>query len=123
MFAGPLIALMGLRYFHLVAAGITALFVMIICFYTGMSAGWMSSIGGSIAVVLVAINLGLIAGCIVKRYIWLMVGMLGLVAGFFAGATIFSIIYACVGWSAIWGFWVIAITLAAIGTWASCTMG
>lgn len=114
---------MGLRYFHLVAAGITALFVMIICFYTGMSAGWMSSIGGSIAVVLVAINLGLIAGCIVKRYIWLMVGMLGLVAGFFAGATIFSIIYACVGWSAIWGFWVIAITLAAIGTWASCTMG
>jgi len=74
-------------------------------------------------VVLVAINLGLIAGCIVKRYIWLMVGMLGLVAGFFAGATIFSIIYACVGWSAIWGFWVIAITLAAIGTWASCTMG
>lgn len=96
---------------------------MIVCLYISMSAGWMVSTGGAIGVVVVSVNLGIIAGCIVKRYIWLMVGMLGLVAGFFAGATIFAVIYGTTGWSALWGFWVIAISLAVIGTWAACTMG
>ena len=120
---GPFIALFGLKYFHVVTAGITALFIMIVCLYISMSAGWMATTGGTIGVVVVSVNLGIIAGCIVKRYIWLMVGMLGLVGGFFAGSAIFAILYGTTGWREMWGFWLIAISLALIGMWAACTLG
>ena len=120
---GPIIALFGLRFFPLLTSGITGLFIMIITIYVAMAAGWMASTGGCIAVIVVAVNLGIVAGCIVKRYIWLLVGMIGLVAGFFAGSMIYAIIYGTTGWDKIWSYWLIAISLAVIGTWASCTMG
>ena len=123
LIVGPLVALFGLQFFPLVTAGVTALFVMIVVIYVSMAAGWMASTGATVAICVVAVNLGILGGCVVKRYIWLMVGMLGLVGGFFAGGLIYAIIYGCTGWKEVWGFWLISCSLAVIGSWASCTSG
>jgi len=120
---GPLIALFGLKFFPIVTAGVTALFVMIMVIYFCMAAGWMAGTGACVAVFIVALNLGIIAGCIIKRYFWLMVGMLGFVGGFFAGGLVYAVIYGCTGWKELWGYWLIGATFAVLGTWASCTMG
>ena len=121
--AGPLIGLFGLGYFPYVTAGVIAIFVIAICSYIGMAAGWMTSTGGCIAVILVSLNIGIIAGCLIRRNIWLMVSLLGGVAGFFLGAIVFALIVACSGWNAIWGYWVIAVGLAALGVLATCKFG
>ena len=83
LIVGPLVALFGLQFFPVVTAGVTALFVIVIVIYLSMAAGWMASTGATVAICVVAVNLGVIGGCVVKRYFWLMVGMLGLVGGFF----------------------------------------
>jgi hypothetical protein len=121
--AGPLIGLFGMAFFPYVTAGVIAIFVIGICCYIGMAAGWMNSTGGCIAVICVALNLGIIAGCVIRRNIWLMVSLLGGVAGYFFGAFVFALIYGITGWTAVWGYWVIACSLAALGVLATCYFG
>ncbi len=52
-----------------------------------------------------------------------MVGLLGLIGGFFSGALVFALIAGMSGWTAVWGYWVISVLLAVVGCVAACYMG
>ncbi len=85
--------------------------------------GWMANSTGTIIVLVVAVILGVVAGILIRRNIWIMVSLLGLVGGFFFGSLVFAIIFSFTGWSAVWGFWVISCAMAAIGCVLSCYLG
>merc|ERR1719510_267812 len=88
-----------------------------------MAFGWMTSTVGTVVTFIVALILGILAGCIVRRNVWIMVGLLGLVAGWFSGTFVNAFIVAVSGWEASWGFWVISILMAVIGCVLACYLG
>lgn len=121
--AGPLIALFGTAWFPYVVASLVAIFSIGIVTGVSLSMGWMTTTTGTIVVLCVALLVGILAGCLVRRNIWLMIGLVGLIAGFFSGALVFALISSLSGWEAIWGYWVVSCVMAAIGCVASCYLG
>jgi len=121
--AGPIIALFGLQWFPYVTSSLVAIFVMGITVSLCLAFGWMANTTGTVVVLVVAVILGVVAGILIRRNIWIMVSLLGLVGGFFAGSLVFAIIYSFSGWSTVWGFWVISCVMAAIGCVISCYLG
>ena len=79
--------------------------------------------GGLIAVLVVGAILGTLLGIFIKRKIWIMVALLGMVAGFFSGTLIFALIASASGWTAAWGWWVISIIMAIVGTLLAYGLG
>lgn len=120
---GPFVGLMGTAMFPVIAASLVAIFIIGIFTSFCLSMGWMATTGGTVGVLIGALVLGVLAGMLVRRQIWVMVGLLGLVAGFFSGALIYALIYGASGWDAVWGYWVIAIATASIGCLAACFLG
>ena len=94
---GPLIAFFGSKLFPYITSTLVGFFVVTVLCSISLSAGWMVSMGGSIATICVAVVLGVIAGCIVVRYTWLMISLLGMVAGFFGGSFLFALISGMTG--------------------------
>ena len=104
-------------------ATLVAVFVMGAIIAACLALGWMATSTGTIVTLIVAPIVGIIAGIIIRRNVWLMIGLLGLVAGFFSGALVFALISTSSGWNAVWGYWVISIIMAALGCWAACYFG
>jgi hypothetical protein len=121
--SGPLIALFGASWFPYIVASLVAIFLIGIVCGISLACGWMVSTGGTIATCSVALVLGIVAGCIVRRNIKLMLGLLGMIAGFFSGSLLFALISSMSGWNAVWGFWVISCILAIIGCIAAVYFG
>ena len=120
---GPLLAFFGLQWFPYVTASLVAVFVITVISGLGLAFGWMNSTGGLIAVLAVALILGILAGCLIRRKIWCMIALLGLIGGFFSGALIFALIASASGWDAAWGWWVISILMAIIGALVAYWLG
>lgn len=104
-------------------ATLVAVFVMGAIIAMCLALGWMATSTGTIVTLIVAPIVGIIAGIIIRRNVWLMIGLLGLVAGFFSGALVFALISTASGWNAVWGYWVISIIMAGLGCWAACHFG
>lgn len=121
--AGPLIALFGLKWFPYVTAAIAALFTMAIVTSFSLALGWMSSTVGIVIVSIVALILGVLVGVLIRRNIFVMIGLLGTAAGFFCGSLLFALIAGLTDWSAVWGFWTISAAVAAIGCLLACYLG
>jgi len=120
---GFILMFFGLQWFPYVTASLIAVFVMGFSYQLGMSLGWTVSTGGLIGVLIAGIILGVAAGCLVRRNVWAMIGLLGLVSGFFGGALIFALISAASGWNAVWGMWTISVAFALIGMFVACMFG
>lgn len=123
MVAGPIIALFGLQWFPYVTASLVAIFVIGITTSLSLAFGWMLTTTGTIITLVVALILGVIAGMVIRRNIWIMIGLLGMVAGFFSGSLVYALIFSLSGWSSVWGFWLISVVTAAVGCVASCYLG
>ena len=121
--AGPLIALFGTAYFPYVVASLVAIFTIGLVLGMSLAFGWMLTTGGTWACISVALVLGIVAGCVVRRNIWIMIGLVGLIAGFFSGALVYAMIYGISGWKAVWGYWLISIVMAGLGCVAACYLG
>lgn len=121
--AGPLIALFGTAWFPYITASLVAIFTISLCILGGEALDWTATTGGSIGVLCAAIVLGIIAGMIVRRNIWLMVGLLGAIAGFFSGNFLFAFIAGLSSWEAVWGYWLIVSVCALAGCLIACKKG
>ena len=121
--AGPIIALFGTLYFPYICASLIAIFVIGIVTSFCLSLGWMATTGGTVGVLIAALVLGVVSGMLVRRHIWIMVGLLGLVAGFFCGSLVYAFIFGLSGWDAVWGFWVVSVGTATLGCVAACMLG
>ena len=120
---GPLIALYGAKWFPYVTAGLIAVFTIGIILSISLAAGWMATTGGTVACFIVALVAGVIAGMLIRRHIWLMVALLGLIGGFFSGSLVFAFIGGLTGWADVWFYWTIAVAMAALGLMAACYLG
>ena len=114
---GPLIAFFGAKWFPYITATLSALFVTSFIYLVCDSAGWLESTGAQIGTLCGALVAGIIVGCVVRRNFKFMLGLLGLVAGFFGGSLVFALISGMTGgeWNAVWGYWVISVACAVIG--------
>ena len=121
--AGPIIALFGSMMFPYIVASLVALFIVGLICGLALAFGWMSSTGGSIAVLCVALIFGILAGCLVRRKPKILLGLLGLIAGFFSGSLVFALISGMSGWNAVWGYYVISVILAIVGCILSIKIG
>ena len=120
---GPILALFGAAWFPYVTASLVAVFTIGLLCSLSLAAGWMATTVGTVVTFVVAIIVGVLVGMLVRRHVWIMVGLLGLIGGFFSGALVFALIAGMSGWTAAWGYWVISILLAAVGCVAACYMG
>ena len=123
LIVGPLLALWGVQWFPYVTAILVAFFVFGLCVSIGLAFDWMVSTGGLIAVLVVGAILGTLLGIFIKRKIWIMISLLGMVAGFFSGSLIFALIASASGWTATWGWWTISIIMAIVGTMLAYGLG
>ena len=123
--AGPLIALFGASWFPYIVASLVAIFTIGLVCSVSLTAGWMAGSVGTGVTCGVALLLGVIAGCVVRRNFKLMLGLLGLIFGFFSGSLLFALISGMTGgeWNAIWGFWVLSVVLAIVGCVAAIYLG
>lgn len=102
MLGGPIVLLFGRRFFPWVTAGIVAVCLLFGCFMICSILGFMDTRVGLIASICVSVGVGLLAGFFVMRTVWIAVGLIGLLGGFFLGSIIFGIILAVVKWQALW---------------------
>ena len=120
MIAGPLIALFGTAWFPQITALLVSIFVISASLTGAVSLGWTATTLGAIGVSIGVLILGVLAGVLVRKNIWAMIGLLGLIAGFFFGAFLFTIIASASGWEAEWGYWLVTGVCAMIGTLIAC---
>jgi len=120
---GPLIALFGASWFPYIVASLVAIFTIGVVCGLSLAFGWMATGLGTGLTIGVAFILGILGGCFVRRNIKVMLGLLGMIAGFFSGSLIFALIAASSGWNAVWGFWVISVVMAIIGCVAAVYVG
>ena len=120
---GIIIALYGVKLFPYIGASIVAIFtITVVCSLT-LAFGWMDETWGCVLCIIAAIVLGVVLGMIMRRNIWLLIALCGLVGGFFTGAIIDSAIVVCSGWDAVWFYWFISCLMGAIGCLVSCCFG
>lgn len=127
--AGPLIALFGTAWFPYITAALVAIFTIGFSTFGAMELGWTETVGGSVGVLLGALALGILAGCLVRRSVWLMVGLLGGMAGAYFGGWLCLLIFASAGspfqmyMIAPWLFYLFVIAFGAIGMCIACKKG
>ena len=123
LIVGPLIALFGTAWFPQITACLVSVFVFSTGLTMCMDFGWCATTGGAIGSSIAIVTLALLAGVLVRKNIFAMIGLLGLVAGFYIGAFIFTIIAGASSWEAAWGYWFFACTFAIAGTLMACKFG
>ena len=96
---GALIALRGRRWFPWIAALLAFLCVLdvtvAICLH---SKWWDGTFMGSVSTLLFACVIGIPLAMLVRKYIWICVGLNGIIMGALAGFFIYTIILASTGW-------------------------
>ena len=114
---GPLIAFFGAKWFPYITASLCAIFLMTLTAMLSSQLGWMDTTLGAVLTIIGALAIGIAVGCFVRRCFKVMLGLLGLVAGFFSGSLVFALISGMTGgeWKAVWGFWVVSAVLAIVG--------
>lgn len=116
---GPVVLLFGRKFFPWVTAGVVGLFLLfaslVFCGLVGFmntNAGLAGSIVGSIAI-------GALAGWFVIKTVWIAVGILGVIGGFFLGTMIYGILLVLFKWEALWALIVLCVICAITGGYLS----
>ena len=120
---GFVIALWGVKLFPFIGASMVAIFTISVTCSLTLAFGWMDTTWGCTLCVIAAFTLGIVFGCIIRRNIWLLIALTGLIGGFFSGALIDSAIVASSGWDPVWFYWFISCLMGAIGCFLSCFFG
>ena len=120
---GIIIALYGVKLFPYIGASIVAIFtISVVCSLT-LAFGWMEETWGCVLCIIFAFVLGIAIGMVMRRNIWLLIALTGLVGGFFTGVLIDSTIAVLSGWNTVWFYWIISCLMGAIGCLLSCCFG
>jgi hypothetical protein len=99
---GPFIAFCGKRFYPWVTAFIAGIFVGFGSFTIFSALDWTCSTAGLVICVIVAIVLAVLASKIVFKMVWVGIGMLGIVGGYFLGTMIYTLLLASFKWEALW---------------------
>jgi hypothetical protein len=120
---GPIIAMCGKRWFPYIAATMGGMFVGGFFMLVAGALGWLNSTVWMIVCFIIAAALGVGFGMLLKKVIWLAVGLVGIVGGFYLGSFLYTLILHASGWESYWGYWGIALSFAILGGVLSCKFG
>ena len=120
---GVFVGFFGLSMFPYVAATIASFFSMFFVILLSATFGGMDTPTGSWISLGVMLVVGILTGCLVRRNIWVTLGLLGAVGGFFAGVLLLDVVSAISGWTATWALWVFGIVGVIAGFFAVFKMG
>ena len=120
---GIFIALYGVKLFPYIGASIVAIFTITVVCSLSLAWGWMDETWSMALCITAAFVLGILMGVIMRRNIWLLIAICGLVGGFFGGALIDATIVVSTGWDTVWFYWFISCLMGAIGCVVSCCFG
>ena len=123
LIVGPIVAIFGKRWFPYVIATISSLLVVSIIVFGGALHGFADTTTSLIILLVVALLAGILTGVVIRRAIWIGVGLTGIVAGFALGSFIYGCILATTGWKSYWGALAICISLAIVGGILTFTLG
>lgn len=99
---GPIVALYGRRFFPWVIGGIVSICILLGILVFCSVVGIMNTTAGAIVSIVVAFIVAGLAGKLSMKTVWLAVGLLGLIGGFFVGSLIFTMFIAALGYGALW---------------------
>ena len=119
IFGGPIVALKGKPFFKFVVTGIAGVFGTIFTILFLSLFTIMDTTGGMVASCLIALTAGGLVGYTVFRTIWLGVGVLGVVGGYFFGTLLYSFALALLGWTSLWAMILISLGFAIGGGYVS----
>ena len=123
LLVGPVIAMMGKRWFPYIAASIGAITVICGVMLLAGLFGFMSSwVWGTISL-LVAVLVGVLFGMFLRRAVWTAVGITGAISGFLFGGFVYTLILQASGWKSLYGYWGLAVTFCVLFTVLSCIYG
>ena len=105
----------GLIWFPYVTASLVSIFFMVLVISMAYAFGWMNELWSTLLIILLGLPISVLIGIVVRKSIWLMICLLGIVCGFFGGTFLFAFISYLSGWEAEWGYWVISCLVASIG--------
>jgi len=123
LIVGFVIALWGVNLFPFIGASMVAIFTITVTCSLTEAFGWMDTTWGCTLCFILALTLGIVFGCVIRRNIWLLIALTGLIGGFFSGALIDSAIVASTEWNPVWFYWFISCLMGAIGCLLSCYFG
>jgi hypothetical protein len=99
---GPIVLLFGRRFFPWVTAGIVAISICLGAFVVCSILGFMDTkIGLGISIGASAL-LGILSGWFVMKTVWIAVGLIGIIGGFFLGSILFGILLAVLKLNLLW---------------------
>ena len=112
---GVVTAFLGKKFFPVVAAIISFFATEIAISVLSAEMGWMEKSWSPWVVLVIAVILGIAAAMIVHKTIWIAVGLAGIVAGFFLGMFLFSLMAASTNHAKHWEMIVFGVALAIVG--------
>jgi hypothetical protein len=116
---GPIVAFYGKRFFPWVVSGIVAVTFLLGALVVCSLLGYMETTTGVGVSIAVSVIVCLLAGWFVMKTVWIAVGVLGLVGGFFLGSMIYTIFLAALGWNALWAMVTFSLVCAVGGGFLS----
>jgi len=99
---GPICAFFGRRFFPWVISGIVAVTLLLGTLIVCSVLGFMETTIGLGVSIGVAAILAVISVWLVFKTVWIAVGILGLIGGFFLGSLIYSMFLVAIGGGALW---------------------
>ena len=99
---GPIVLLFGRRFFPWVTAGIVGISICLGAFVVCSILGFMDTKIGLGVSIGISILIGVLAGWFVMKTVWIAVGLIGIIGGFFLGSVIFGILLAILKLNLLW---------------------
>ena len=120
---GPVIALKGKAWFPHVVSTIGGLIAFTFIILASSQLGGMDEPAAIWISLAVASLVGLILAFILRKVIWIAVGLTGVAAGFAVGSFVYGCILATIGWESFWGMIAIAGVCAVVGGFLTFGLG
>ena len=115
LLGGPIVALCGKRFFPYVTAAIAGIFACVALLILFSVFEWMSSTAGLVICLIVAFGLSGLGAYFVYKTVWIGIGLVGIIGGYFFGTLVYTLFLASFDWSALWAMIVFSIAFAALG--------
>ena len=114
---------MGKRWFPYVVGTIGAVTTVSTIVIFGAMHGAAGKTSSLILLLACALCAGILVGVLLRKAIWIGVGLVGMVAGFALGSFIYGVILAATGWQSYWGAVLICVFGALLGGVLTFTLG
>lgn len=116
---GLVMCLLGQWFFRIIMGLLGCLVGFLVIMYFSSLFGWFHATWSTVVLTIVAIIAGLGAGWLIFSAVPFCIGLLGIVAGFFGGAALYSLILGMTGYDALWMLITLCVLCAIAGGFLS----